>query len=257
MADPSETMCFVGRLPCARRECHRCDYRGVFQTPVEVEIKPQPENLPLQVVLGIDQKAFSLFPLQWRQVLAAVAVEPDSYHPMTAKILSSISPTTSEFIRRLAARVIDGRYMVRDNTASTRHKFVPQQKFSEFLDLEALGFLQTADTGLEITMRSEDPESRFYFRIIPTTHHRMLVVDDDEQAAVRLPVTTLTASGQEIVTLLREPTDINYIKWVADQIREQGFNVTVWSNWSDTKNGTQVTTQLGSPVYLGKDLGGI
>ena len=228
---------------------------GIFQKPVEVEIQPPRETLPLQNVLGLNQDAFSHFPIQWRQVLASIALQPNSYHPITVKILSSITPTTGDFIRTLAARVIDGRYMVRDNTVSTRHDFVPQKLFSEFLDLEALGFLQAADTGLEVTMRTEDPKGKIYFRIIATTNHRILVLNKDKKLKLRLPVTTLTAAGREIVDLLREPTNINYIKWLADQIRERGFDVTVWSNWSTTGGANKyLTTQLGFPVHIDKDL---
>ena len=228
---------------------------SIFQEPVEVKIQSPKESMPLENVLGLNQEEFSQFPVHWRQVFATVASEPNSYHPMTKKMLSSNSIQTGDFIQTLAARVIEGKYVVRDNSVSTRHTFVSPQMFSDFLDLEALGFLQAADTGLEATIRTEDSKGNLYFNILSTTDYRILVLHTDSEAAIKLPVTTLTAAGQEIVGLLREPNDSAYVKWVVDQIREQGFDVTVWSNWTDTKGENEVvTTQLRFPVDIDKDL---
>ena len=228
---------------------------NLLQEPVAVEIQPQDNELPLEGVLGLSHEEFSEFPRHWRQVFATVALEPSNYHPMTVRILSSISPESAELIRNVASHVVEDKYIVRDNALSTRHTFVTQSLFSRFLDLETLGFLQTADTGLEVTMSNENPEGERYIKTISTSNHRMLALKKDKQAKIMLPVTTLTEAGQEIVSLLREPISFKYIKWVANLIQEQGFDVTVWSSWSDAtnKNGF-ITTQLEYPVYIDERL---
>lgn len=228
---------------------------GIFQEPIEVEIQPPKETRPLNNVFGLEQDEFNRFPDQRRQVLATVASSPNRYHPMTIAVLSSLSLQSAELIRTLAAQVIEGKYLVRDNTASTRHKFVPSHMLSDFLDLETLGFLQAADTGLNVAMSTEDPRRSVYFNIIETTNYRILALTKDGKQNIELQVTGLTAAGQEIVSMLREPTDRNYVRWLVEQIRKQGFDVAVWSNWIDTKVANDsISTELGFPVYLDKEL---
>ena len=213
---------------------------------IRLEIQKTGYPTPVERVLGMERSEFQQYPIEWKQLFAQVAMEPESYTGQTIAILSGISPEQASTIERVAAHVLGGDFIIRDNDTVTRHP-IDGMTLHDILDLEASGILQTVATGLELTGESENAVS--FRQAIRPKSHVLSIEDPDPSKKLKLAITTLTGPGKEIVGLLRKPSDIEHLAWVADHIRVKGFQTTLWASWTDAEE-PNMEWQARRPIVL-------
>ena len=213
---------------------------------VRLEMQKQGYPTPVERVLDIHPSFYVQFPVQWKQLLAQVAMEPKRFGRQTLKILGGLSLKQADLIDKIAAHVLGGDFLVRDNDSISKHP-IAAVRLHDFLELEAMGVLQTVATGLELNVTSG--ESGQFKQVIRTKSHVLSIQDGDPSRKLKLAVTSLTDSGKEIVDLLRTPTNVDYLAWVAQHIRLKGFNTKLWASWTEPKEPEQ-EWQAKHPIVL-------
>ena len=213
---------------------------------IRLEMQKKGHPTPVEQVLGMERGEFQQYPIEWKQLFAQVAMEPESYTGQTVAILSSMSPEQASTIERVASHVLGGDFIIRDSDTETKHA-IEGMTLHDMLDLEALGILQTVATGLELTAASQRAVS--FRQAIRTQSHVLSIEDPDPSKKLKLAITTLTGAGKEIVGLLRQPSDIEYLAWVADHIRAKGFRTTLWASWTDPEE-PNMEWQAQHPIVL-------
>ena len=190
---------------------------------VRLQIQKDGYPTPVEEVLGMDKSTYSQFPLEWKQVFAQVAMEPQKYTGHTVLFLSKISVEQAALVDKIAAHVLGGDFLVRDNNSMSKHP-IADLTLHDFLNLEGLGLLQTVATGLEMTIPSNIQAG--FRNVIRTKSHVLSIEQRDPTKKLQIAVTSLTTSGKEIVALLRRPSNLEYLAWVADHVSEKGFLIT-------------------------------
>lgn len=213
---------------------------------IRLEIQKDGYPTPVERVLGIQPSKYGKFPIEWRQLLAQVAMEPENYAGQTVKVLSGLSLEQAAVIEKIATHVLGGDFLIRDNDSTTKHP-IADVTLHDLLDLEGIGILQTVATGLEMTITSTDPEQ--FKQVVRTRSHVLSIEDGDPSKKLHLAITSLTNSGKEIVELLQKPSDVDYLVWVAKHIRTKGFETKLWASWTDPK-GPKLEWQAKHPIVF-------
>ena len=202
---------------------------------IRLEIQKDGYPTPVEKVFSMEESTYHQFPIEWKQLLAQVAMEPQMYAGHTVQFLSTLSVKQAALIGKLSAHVLGGDFLIRDNNNASKHH-IAGVTLHEFLNLEALGFLQTVATGLNMTIGSNIQES--FRNVIRATSHVLSIEQNDSSRKLQLAVTTLTTSGKEIVALLRKPSNLEHLAWVAQHINAKGFETRLWASWTPTDPAT-------------------
>ena len=213
-----------------------------------VRLKIQQGGYPNSVeqVLNLKSEEYMKFSVEWRQVLAQVAMEPENYSGQTVKFLSTLTTRQAGLMEAIAAHVLNEEFLVRDNDERSKHP-ISNLTLQDFLNLEDLGILQTVATGLEMTL-SSDVKARF-MRAMRTNSHVLSIEHSDPNKTLLLAITTLTDPGKEIVSLLRKPSKLEHLEWLAQHIRDKGFETRLWASWT-APNPTTGEWQAKYPIKL-------
>ena len=196
---------------------------------IRIEIQKEGHINSVEKVLDMKQDEYRRFSVGWKQALAQVAIEPEHYTGQTIKFLSTLSAEQANLMDIIAARVLGGEFLMRDNNERNKHP-IADVTLHDFLNLQGLGIRQTVATGLEMNI-SSGIETKFR-QVIRTNNHVLSIEHSDSNKKLVLAITTLTDSGKEIVSLLRKSSNLEHLKWLSQHIRDKGFETRLWASWT-------------------------
>ena len=104
---------------------------------IRLEIQKDGYPTPVEKVFAMEKSTYHQFPIEWKQLLAQVAMEPQMYTGHTVQFLSTLSVKQAALIDKVSAHVLGGDFLVRDNNNASKHH-IAGVTLHDFLNLEAL-----------------------------------------------------------------------------------------------------------------------
>ncbi|MEZ8246562.1 DUF2806 domain-containing protein [Vibrio sp. 10N.247.310.17] len=180
----------------------------------------------------------------WAKVLAGEVTTPGTFSLRTLDLLKSLSKSEAELISKLGEFIIDGRILkgVVDprglgNESDTIDKMMADKglHFTNLLFLQEIGIISGVDSmGLTTTFTSLDP-SRF-LRAFTSKKSGLVAIHSDPKKKIEFHVLLSSQLGREVFKLADFETDEEYLKTIAQDIANAGFDVQIgdWQQVDET-----------------------
>ena len=179
----------------------------------------------LRELLPIGIKDYQAMSIHWRQVISELSIRRQVVGDSESKLLFA----TLEHFDVNQLRIVDKivpyvmfDFLVRDPSRTDTQHPIPDTIYADLLDLESLGVLQSVARGTYI--RRDITSSEY---VIHTGTHTLTVKPGQDSGILQFPTTRISEPWLKLIALLRVPTDPDYIRWFASNMRNAGFHVDV------------------------------
>ncbi|WP_305837878.1 DUF2806 domain-containing protein [Photobacterium leiognathi] len=181
----------------------------------------------------------------WAKVLAGEITTPGTYSLHTLDLLKKLSKNEAELISKLGEFIIDGQVVQGimsprgfGNDSDTVEKMMNEKglHFTNLLYLQEIGIISGVDSmGLTATYNSSDPSS--FVRAFTSKSCGLVARHSDPQKKIEFNVLHTSQLGREIFNLADFNTDREYLKSIAQEVANIGFDVQIggWLQLNKTK----------------------
>ncbi|MCG3885857.1 DUF2806 domain-containing protein [Photobacterium leiognathi] len=181
----------------------------------------------------------------WAKVLAGEVTTPGTYSLRTLDLLKSLSKNEAELISKLGEFIIDGRVIKGvkglrglGNDSETVEKIMTEKglHFSNLLYLQEIGIISGVDSmGLTVEYSSLDPSS--FVRAFTSKSSGLVAIHADPNKNIVFNALHSTRLGREIFNLADFDTDKEYLKAIAQEVANIGFDVQIggWLQLNETR----------------------
>ena len=172
-------------------------------------------------LLALEPGEFGKLPVHWRQALAEIVTRTESSSAELRNLVKGLSTEDINLIDRLAPYVTQD-FIIRDSSEPTRHP-MPTLSLSHFSRLQEIGIVQDIQRGFKLTVKINSNEAKN----LAGASAAVLVTASEENIEFTLPITKLTNGGARLIHLLRVPSNLSYLEWVAKSIEQPELQVDV------------------------------
>jgi hypothetical protein len=190
----------------------------------------------------------------WARVLAGEVTTPGTYSLRTLDLLKSLSKNEAELISKLGEFIINGRVI--KSVIDTRglggesdivEKMMNQKglHFTNLLYLQEIGIISGVDSiGLTTKYISVDPSG--FIKALTSKSSALVVRHADSKKKLEFNVLLSSQLGQEVFNLADFKTDKEYLKVIAQDVANAGFDVQI----GDWQQVNKTSGQLLNPEYI-------
>lgn len=156
----------------------------------------------------------------WGRLLAGEVKSPGTFSLRTLEFIRNLSKSEAEQIA-LLLRFVIGNMIIRDANEILAENGA---HFGLLFAMQSIGVVAGAEAvGLSVTWVGEH-EGKF-LRVL-NSHSRVLIVRaDDPKKSLKLSVYKVTDIGQDLIRLGSFEPHLEYLRFVGDKIKAQGFDV--------------------------------
>lgn len=159
----------------------------------------------------------------WGRVLAGEAVSPGTYGLRTLDFLRSLSTADAALIEKAGPFLFDRAHCANHKLGAEISKF-RWVSYPDLLELEALGLVVGADlSGHEVSCGSVIESS--FVASLRLGSKVIVVKHNDAKKRFILSGFSMTTLGREVMSLVADDENDEYLEWVCVLIQDQGFDV--------------------------------
>ncbi|AAO08055.1 Membrane-fusion protein [Vibrio vulnificus] len=171
----------------------------------------------------------------WAKVLAGEVTTPGTYSLRTLDLLKSLSKNEAELISKLGEFIIDGRVFqgVIDprglgNESDTVEKMMAEKglNFTKLLYLQEIGIISGVDS-MGLTTEYTSLDSSRFVRAFTSKNSGLVARHADPKKKIGFNVLLTSQLGREIFKLADFKTDKEYLKAIAQEVANAGFDVQI------------------------------
>ena len=163
----------------------------------------------------------------WGKILAGEVKSPGSYSLRTLEFLKELSKEEAERITKLAQFVLEGCIVRSANEYLNEHGV----SFDLLLEMQNLGVVSGVGGFLKRQWGSNSPDR--FVRVLRSNGKALLVDDEQPDKTIALDAYPLTTIGIQLLGLGSFAPDVDYLRLIGTQIKNQGFTVAL-AEWQQT-----------------------
>ena len=182
----------------------------------------EPASDAVAELFGIPRSEYGRWPSSWQRALMRAHASPEKFRRQTIHALTMFDASDWALLEKMAA------YAVQDNLFATTAQ---SRRFSELgladqLELEAMGVIATGAGWITKTLEPHSKAELYQARLVG--EHALILWFRDENHRVAWKTALVTRTGQELVDLLGESLNDDYLRKLASGFAEHGIRTEWW-----------------------------
>lgn len=195
------------------------DDRGGNQPQID---SGEPTTDTVAELFGIPRSEYGRWPSSWQRALMRAHASTEKFRRQTIHALTMFDASDWALLEKMAS------YAVQDNLFATTAQ---SRGFSELgvedqLELEAMGIIATGAGWITKTLEPHSKTELYQARLVG--EHALILWFRDENHRVAWKTALVTRTGQELVNLLGESLNDDYLRKLASGFAEHGIRTEWW-----------------------------
>ena len=177
---------------------------------------------PLAEFFGIPRSEYGQWPSDWQRALMRAHASPEKYRRRTINALKMFDASDWVLLEKMAAYALQGQLFA--TTAQARG--FSEIGVEEQLELEAMGIIATGGGWITKTLEPRSKTELYQARLVG--EYALILWFRDESHKVAWKTVLVTRTGQELVELLGESLNEDYLRKLGAAFAEHGIRTEWW-----------------------------